>query len=438
MFPAAVPSPRSCGTVVSRELRQRFVLMVAALFLCFPPRGDRRSSLRSFALRRPTSCYLDPRACHRSFCRANPPQLQASQDELLDATGDLVDDWLIGDGITANAMEDEARSPGLGEDIKTLWECIKQDDNETVGKLGASGFDVEAMIAETRAAQQQLALSQLKEELDRGEITEAVAQARRREIEEGRGLSEEFRTDVYVNDSMRFAFFVDPSAVTSKLRLLGSPSAEEGGLSDEEVLELAHNGDSITPAAVVMARYLAMQPPPVPIRNRTVLDLGAGCGCVGIVAAHLGAKAVLLQDRRQKNLQYALRNAVETGVASQISTLECSWSSLDEALRRPEGGAEQFAEADVLLAADVLYSQMAATSFAQTVIQLLRRPEQVLYIIDWYKRPHRPLFVEACQAEGLDVRAVEIVTWEAEADIEWDNDELFTNVLITVRRPAAV
>ena len=65
----------------------------------------------------------------------------------------------------------------------------------------------------------------------------------------------------------------------------------------EENLAILEAGDTVWPASVILGRYLCIQPPVLHLQGKQVLDLGCGLGIAGIVAAGLGAKEVLLQDR---------------------------------------------------------------------------------------------------------------------------------------------
>eukprot|EP00039_Didymoeca_costata_P029026 m.22950 g.22950 ORF g.22950 m.22950 type:complete len:291 (-) comp7452_c0_seq2:383-1255(-) len=72
------------------------------------------------------------------------------------------------------------------------------------------------------------------------------------------------------------------------------------GVVEVEVGHRTCNGDAATASsvwdsAIVLTRYLEGKGRPY-IRGKTILELGAGTGLVGLVAAALGARAVVLSD----------------------------------------------------------------------------------------------------------------------------------------------
>ncbi len=96
-------------------------------------------------------------------------------------------------------------------------------------------------------------------------------------------------------------------------------------------------------SGLALARFLLNHPEWV--KQRTVIDLGAGSGVAGIAAAMAGARRVIACDTDPDALLATRTNASLNGV-----TLE-----LADALPQPEGPLP--ARADVLLMADVLYDR---------------------------------------------------------------------------------
>lgn len=201
-----------------------------------------------------------------------------------------------------------------------------------------------------------------------------------------------------------------------------------------ETLDMFTDGDSFWPGAVILARWMAIHPPVVRFAGKTVVELGAGLGLPGILAARLGADHVLLQDRTDPPLQEAVRTAAENDVMAKISTLRCRWQDMPtRLLSASEDVLQVFADADIFLGADVLFSEAAATEVADLLAELLRRSDQVAYIADPYKRAHRRVFTKLCRSHGLELSETEIVTWEPEGNT-LETDEEWVCILIAVCR----
>jgi methyltransferase-like protein 23 len=84
-------------------------------------------------------------------------------------------------------------------------------------------------------------------------------------------------------------------------------------------------GVVLWPAAIALAHDLAARS----LAGKRVLELGAGTGLPGIVAASLGAK-VVQTDRQEVALYVAKLNAERNGVASSIDLREADWTSWND------------------------------------------------------------------------------------------------------------
>jgi predicted nicotinamide N-methyase len=102
---------------------------------------------------------------------------------------------------------------------------------------------------------------------------------------------------------------------------------------------------TVWPAALLSAEFLAEAPESV--RGKTVLDLGCGCGMVGIAAARAGAARAIANDIDPVALWMAARNASANAVG--METLG------GDLLREPPRK-----EWDVILAADLFYDKTVA------------------------------------------------------------------------------
>lgn len=127
---------------------------------------------------------------------------------------------------------------------------------------------------------------------------------------------------------------------------------------------------SVWPCAAALASHLVAQPSLV--EGKRVVELGAGLGVVGLVAANLGAVTTTLID--QEGL--ALQCAMATAERCELSVAQVGSAAVDGVVRaaaadwaaEPDGLA-----ADVVLASEVLYTPLAVPALAGCAARLLRR-----------------------------------------------------------------
>jgi predicted nicotinamide N-methyase len=125
-------------------------------------------------------------------------------------------------------------------------------------------------------------------------------------------------------------------------------------------------GMSIWRGSEVLAKYLKQNPEVV--KDKTVLELGAGVGLVGLTAHHLGASRMLWTDGDEKVLENLRKNVKRNteGVASAESQCpQLIWGKdLDHF--REEHGCSQ-----VILGTDLFYMKQSLAPLFQTVDELL-------------------------------------------------------------------
>ncbi|XP_054579448.1 protein N-lysine methyltransferase METTL21A isoform X1 [Eptesicus fuscus] len=114
-------------------------------------------------------------------------------------------------------------------------------------------------------------------------------------------------------------------------------------------------------AAVVLSTYLEMGA--VELRGRSAVELGAGTGLVGIVAALLGAQ-VTITDRKVA-LEF-LKSNVEANLPLHIQpkavVKELTWGQ--------DLGSFSPGEFDLILGADIIYLEETFTDLLQTLVHL--------------------------------------------------------------------
>lgn len=165
----------------------------------------------------------------------------------------------------------------------------------------------------------------------------------------------------------------------------------------------------IWPAGVALATYLLR----LPLAGQRVLELGAGVGVVGIVAALLGAR-VTQTDLRPEAMAYAAHNAraCRAPVERQIVG---DWRSF------PDVGTFPW-----VVAADVLYEPASHAALARTVAACLAPGGTALFADPG--RVSAARFVDRMLAEGWE--------WDlVEQEIEWESGRHVVDVH-RFRRPA--
>ncbi|HEU4566157.1 MAG TPA: methyltransferase domain-containing protein [Gemmatimonadaceae bacterium] len=101
-------------------------------------------------------------------------------------------------------------------------------------------------------------------------------------------------------------------------------------------------GVALWPAAIALAHEIAARAEE--LRGRTVLELGAGTGLPGIVAASLGAR-VTQTDRQEAAMALCRLNGERNGVAVAAYRL-ADWTAWDDAARH-----------DWIIGSDILYAE---------------------------------------------------------------------------------
>lgn len=239
-------------------------------------------------------------------------------------------------------------------------------------------------------------------------------------------------TTVFINDTWWLPVADDPAAMS---RFGGAIKFNRSEFESSRLADTWMDGDVVWPSSTIMARWLAIKPHPVPVVGKVIIELGAGCGLPSIVSLCLGAKEVLVQDKGDVPLQRVLTTAVRHGLAPKVTTVRCLFRDLLSSIfNGTQAALRRFADADIVLASDVLYDEAVALDVADVLGGLLRRDEQVAYIVDPYKRKHRGNFTNRCAQHGLRVKECELVTWEPEGDRLDEHDPVFCNKLLRITR----
>lgn len=150
-------------------------------------------------------------------------------------------------------------------------------------------------------------------------------------------------------------------------------------------------GVSLWPASIALAHDLVARADSLPARH--VLELGAGTGLPGIVAASLGAR-VVQTDRHELPMTVCQRNCSRNAVLS-IEHRLADWTLWDDATRY-----------DLIIGADVLYAERMHIHLRR-IFESNLRPGGRILLAD----PFRPVSLAMLQALETDGWAIDLTTW---------------------------
>ena len=159
-------------------------------------------------------------------------------------------------------------------------------------------------------------------------------------------------------------------------------------------------GVALWPAAIALAHEVAGRADV--LRDARVLELGAGTGLPGIVAASMGAR-VVQTDRHALALDVCRRNGERNGVVGGRGRLEhrqADWTAWDDD-----------AQYDWILGADVLYGE-TAHPFLRRILERNLAPGGRVLLADPYRAVSLRL-LEALEAEGWRIALAKWTVGEA-------------------------
>ena len=130
------------------------------------------------------------------------------------------------------------------------------------------------------------------------------------------------------------------------------------------------------------------------VRDRTVLELGAGAGLPSLVCALHGATKVVATDYPDEDLIRNLRYNIERNRADNIVVAEgYLWgNSPSRLLGHLPGGAAADRRFDLLILADLLFNHSEHGKLVGSVQQTLKRAPHATALV--FFTPHRPWLLE--------------------------------------------
>ncbi|KAL4095827.1 hypothetical protein PRIC1_009194 [Phytophthora ramorum] len=141
-------------------------------------------------------------------------------------------------------------------------------------------------------------------------------------------------------------------------------------------------GASVYDAAIALSLYLAAHRDLV--KGNRVVELGCGPGLVGVVAAHLEPKSVVITDGDPASVELTQRNIKANDISGGVCTAEeYLWGDLEHRLVPKANGPEYY---DVILGADIVACPYAsAFEGLMASLQALAGPE-TLVLLAYKKR----------------------------------------------------
>ena len=164
------------------------------------------------------------------------------------------------------------------------------------------------------------------------------------------------------------------------------------------------------PSAVALSRWLVTHPDEV--RNKQVLELGAGCGLTGLVAAELVSEGglVTLTDFNDVVVRNAQRNIKLNGLSKVAKSENLDFYQQDitrEGWVDPKGVVHP--QVDLILAADVICQKDDAFAAARSIFCALRQDGKAIVVsADSEHRFGVECFHQACEELGLLVTARDV------------------------------
>jgi predicted nicotinamide N-methyase len=139
------------------------------------------------------------------------------------------------------------------------------------------------------------------------------------------------------------------------------------------------------------------------LKRSNILELGAGCGLVGLTLLHLGAKFVLLTDMEVclPTLNENVFKNTQTSMRDRVQVMPYVWGEVTTVLTKRQG------KFDIIVAAEVLYDEVNSRLLAQSAVQLLAK-NGVMFVSMGRNRNGEATFVDVMNKNGYNTVEVSI------------------------------
>ncbi|CAJ1075621.1 methyltransferase-like protein 23 isoform X1 [Xyrichtys novacula] len=184
----------------------------------------------------------------------------------------------------------------------------------------------------------------------------------------------------------------------------GSQNGQSLLVSIPEVLDPQY-GMYVWPCAVVLAQYLWMRREE--LRDKTVLELGAGVSLPGVVAAKCGAKVILSDNAQTPLCLENCRRSCEANSLHDVQVLGLSWGEISPDL-------VQLPKLDVILGSDVFYEPQDFEDVLVTVAFLLRRNPKAEFWTTYQERSNDWSIEVLLHRWKLSCLDIELKTFDAD------------------------
>ena len=148
------------------------------------------------------------------------------------------------------------------------------------------------------------------------------------------------------------------------------------------------------------------------LKDKIVIELGAGTGLLGMVCHNLGANQVILTDNDQKSLTHMKIDCESNNIFASV--LHLDWFSpditqLSSLILNNDGGDKEV----VIVAGDVLYKSILINPFFDTVKKLFQNYKvQSMYLCHIPRADvDHSAVLQAIHSIGLQVEVIDVDLW---------------------------